>query len=432
MSRLTKIIATLGPASVPVIEEISVYTNAFRFNFSHGNHEKHAEMLDVAYEVANERNIALIADLSGPEIRTTNKKPVEIVAGEEYSLSKDIGISFDLKPYLGTGDIVLIDEGRIKFRVREGDTVVAENSGTITPKRHVNVPQKSIPLPSLTPKDIEDLEFIAKHDFDMVAQSFVKSAYDVQLLRKELQKRGSDARIIAKIESYEALRNLEDIIQEADAVMVARGDLGVEVLVEEVPLIQKRAIKIAREYAKPVIVATHMLKSMVNSPIPTRAEANDVANAVLDGADAVMLSEETSVGKYPLEAVRYMDRIIRVAERERIPADIEPRDFKDRIALSAIQLAEASGSELIAPTMWGTTPRKLSRYRIRKEINVFTPNRKTAKFLSIVYGVKAFVMDYRPVFEKLDEMKRIAGIEKAVFVFGYPEGNWNTNTILYY
>ncbi len=431
--RKTKIVVTLGPSveSEEVLEEIFKIADIARFNFSHGSHDYHKNFLDKIRRVEKKLNkvITTIADLKGPEIRTTNKEAIEVKKGDVLSLSDDIGLNApDVINVIKQGDEVLIDDGNIKAIVEEGDKIKFLNEGIITNKRKVTFPGKNVPLPALSEKDIEDIKFIVKEGWDIIDQTFVREVKDVERLR-ELS---NGIKIIAKIEHPKGVENLEEIGEKVDGFMVARGDLGVEVPVEEVPVIQKNIIRLARRMAKPVIVATHMLKSMVDNPHPTRAEVSDVASAVFDGADAVMLSEETSKGNFPVEAVKVMDKIARRIEKEqRYEIKSDGSEYKDLISKSALELSNKLEVPVVAPTVHGTTPRKLSSLRPGKEILSPCEKRETVKYLNLFYAVKPLHYNYEPVFDKIDEIKKLFGIEKAIFVFGYPPGNKRTNTIMY-
>ena len=342
-TRRTKIVATIGPASstdVAVAALIEAGMDGARLNLSHGTHDDHARTAEVfrAAESDAGRSIALIADLQGPKLRVGDIPGVVeladgdtvVIAGEDVATGDDLPVSPSvLGSVLRTGHEVLIDDGHIRLRVERVErgraSCLVVVGGPVGPHKGVNLPGVPLPIPSLTRKDLDDLEFALGLGVDFVALSFVRSAADVKALRTLIEARASQARVIAKIEKAEAVAALEEILAEAHGVMVARGDLGVEIGAAEVPLLQKRIILGALERGKPVITATQMLESMIHSPEPTRAEASDVANAILDGTSAIMLSGETAVGKYPVEAVRVMDRIALAVEpslgyRHEIPA----------------------------------------------------------------------------------------------------------------
>ena len=417
--RRTKIVATLGPATsspeaVAALAQAGM--DAARFNFSHGSREDHArraEYVRAAQETVG-RAIAVIADLQGPKIRVGDlEEPmhletggrVTVVGAEELDGHKDV---LPVSPtilgdVLKPGHDVLIDDGRLRLQVEsvEGGRAMCAviTGGTVTAHKGVNVPGVPIPIPSLTRKDLEDLDFaLHELDVDYVALSFVRSAADVRDLRDLIEHAGSRARVIAKIEKAEAVDSLLEILAETDAVMVARGDLGVEIGVAEVPLIQKRIIARALERGKPVITATQMLESMIHSPDPTRAEASDVANAVLDGSSALMLSAETAAGEYPLESVSYMDRIARVIEpalgyRHELPQPDENPSITEAVSNAACDLAEALGAKaILVPTFSGRTASTVARLRPRRPIIALTHHPGVARNLSIEWGVTPVVI----------------------------------------
>jgi len=335
----TKIVCTLGPSSnsAEMLRRlIHSGLDVARLNFSHGTHDDHATTLQNlrrAAELAG-RYVSVLQDLQGPKIRigTFDAPSVELQRGQSFTITTEpivgnkervsttyLNITKDIHP----GDMILLDDGKLRLRATsvKGNDVECEviTGGTLSARKGINLPNVAVSLPSLTDKDVQDLDFGIRQDVDYIALSFVRTAEDIRVLRREIVARIEASRflpIIAKIEKPQAVANIDEIISEADAIMIARGDLGVELPPEEVPMLQKKIIRKCNAAGKPVIIATQMLESMINSPTPTRAEANDVANGVVDGADAVMLSGETSVGKYPLEAVQIMDRIIRKVESE--------------------------------------------------------------------------------------------------------------------
>lgn len=420
----TKIVATIGPAtsSKEALEKIiRAGVNVCRINFSHGSHEEYAKVVqDIrAINESQGRNIAILADLQGPKIRIGELKEKEInlvngAAIEIYASEKILGtteklsvnypdFASDLKP----GEKILIDDGKLVLEVVE--TFVRENrvrakvisGGSLTSKKGVNLPNTKLSLPSLTSKDLEDLQFALDQKLEWVALSFVRTANDIIELKKRIADQGGSAKVIAKIEKPEAVKNIEEIIKEVDGIMVARGDLGVELPMEEVPLIQKKLVRISLRNAKPVIIATQMMESMIHHYRPTRAEVNDVANAVLDGADAVMLSAETSVGKYPFLVVENMAKIIRQIEisgedynYEFPPKGGEERFMTDSICYSATKLAQrVDAAGIITMTHSGYTAFKISSFRPAAPIFVFSGNREILNKLSLVWGVTAFYYD---------------------------------------
>jgi pyruvate kinase len=410
-SRRTKIVATLGPASDSperLRELVSAGMDAARLNLSHGTHEDHAARARLVREVAAEvgRPLALIADLQGPKLRVGDlSEPMILTRGEEIGIvgeqtsdNGDLPVSpAVIGEVLQPGHEVLIDDGLIRLRVdrvehgRAACLVVV--GGKVTSHKGVNLPGVPIPIPSLTRKDTEDLEFALELGVDFVALSFVRSAADVRDLRQLIEDAGSKAHIIAKIEKSEAVEVLDEILRETDAVMVARGDLGVEIGAALVPLLQKRIILRCLERGKPVITATQMLESMVHQAEPTRAEASDVANAILDGTSAVMLSGETAVGDYPVEAVGFMDRIARVIEpnmgyRHELPEAAEQPTIGQAMSNAACDLAEALGARaLLVPTFTGRTASAVARLRPRRPIIALTHMEWAVNQMAIEWGV---------------------------------------------
>jgi pyruvate kinase len=382
--------------------------DAARLNFSHGTHEEHAERARLVREVQEGlgRPIAVIADLQGPKLRVGElAKPVLLAPQDEVNLvfDEDPGdgelpiAAGAIGEVLQAGHEVLIDDGLLRFRVdsveRGRATCTVLVGGLVSSNKGVNVPGVPVAIPSLTRKDVDDLEFALDLGVDYVALSFVRSAADVRDLRALIDQLGSDARVIAKIEKMEAVDALDAIMIETDAVMVARGDLGVEIGVAAVPLLQKRIVLASLERGKPVITATQMLESMVHQPEPTRAEASDVANAILDGSSALMLSGETAVGEYPVEAVSYMDQIAREVEpvigyRHQLPEQGEDPTVGQAMSNAACDLAEALGAKaLVVPTFTGRTASAVARLRPHKPILALTHHAKSVSQLAIEWGV---------------------------------------------
>ena len=410
-SRRTKIVATIGPASSSddaLARLIDAGMDGARLNFSHGAQADHGESARRirAAQVAAGRPLALIADLQGPKIRIGDlAQPVVVhagdkivVAGEEAARPDDLPVApAVLGSVLGVGQEVLIDDGRVRLRVDkvEGGRALCEvvTGGSIEEHKGVNVPGVQLPVPSLTEKDLSDLDFALGLGVDYVAQSFVRSRADVAALRARLESAGSEAWVIAKIELKEAVAALDDILDEADAVMIARGDLGVEIGVAEVPLLQKRIILAALDRGKPAITATQMLETMIEQPEPTRAEASDVANAILDGTSAVMLSAETAVGSYPIEAVATMDRIARAVEpalgyRHQLPSAAEEPTVGRAMSNAACDLAEALGATaILVPTFTGRTASAVARLRPRRPIVALTHVGVSLQHMAIEWGV---------------------------------------------
>jgi pyruvate kinase len=422
-TRRTKIVCTLGPATSgpDAIEQLAwAGMDAARLNFSHGTREEHLERMESVRRTQEliGRPLAVIADLQGPKIRVGRlRDPRSVRAGDVLMLCApgrgqpgDLEVTFpELPEVVGPGSEILIDDGRVRARVLECNAARVETrvevGGLIASSKGVNLPGTSLPIPSLTEKDLEDADFALAHGADYIALSFVRTADDVMGLRRRIEEAGSDARVIAKIEKGEAVENLEAIIAASDAVMVARGDLGVEIGVADVPLIQKRIIARARESGRTVITATQMLESMISQPEPTRAEASDVANAILDGTSAVMLSGETAAGRYPLEAVRMMERIARAVEPS-LPAVEAPRTPGEATSISlshaACDIAEELDAVVIAvPTQTGSTARQVSRFRPRRPIVAASPYGHVLQQLALEWAVVPVQIDPADTIEEL-------------------------------
>ncbi len=420
----TKIVATMGPASLKketLTNMMKAGLNVCRLNFSHGNHQDHAAAIALIRELNDELglHVAILADLQGPKIRTheMENNGVLIEAGQKIDIlveqvignHKRFSINYNLLPRdVNPGERILLDDGKLVLEVLKTDkkekiSCSVIQGGLLCSKKGVNFPNTKISMPSLTSKDIEDLDFALKLGVDWIGLSFVRSAKCITDLKKRISKKRSIAKVLAKIEKPEALENIDQIIELSDALMVARGDLGVEIPYQNVPLIQKMIISKAISKAKPVIVATQMMESMLNSLTPSRAEVNDVANAVLDGADAVMLSGETSVGKYPVEVVQTMANIIAEMEqhpsmynKEELPPKGSPRFISDSICFNACRLAQrVEANAIITMTFSGYTAYKIASQRPASQIFVFTHNRKILTQLNLVWGVQAFYYNKR-------------------------------------
>ena len=424
-SRRTKIVATLGPSSdspEQLRALVAAGMDAARLNLSHGTHEEHAERFRRIRQVADEagRPVAIIADLQGPKIRVGDlPEPVVLRKGEEITVCAEercVGNDLPVAPavvgdVLKPGHDVLIDDGLVRLRVDDVtdgrvrcEVVVG---GLVSSHKGVNLPGVPLPIPSLTRKDTEDLQFAMQLGVDYVALSFVRSPADVRDLRALIEQAGSHAHVIAKIEKSEAVDVLDDVLAETDAVMVARGDLGVEIGPALVPLIQKRLIQKALERGKPVITATQMLESMVHHPEPTRAEASDVANAILDGTSAIMLSGETAVGEYPVEAVMYMDRISRAVEpsmdyRHEIPAADANPTIGGAMSNAACDVAEALRAKaILVPTYRGKTASSVARLRPRRPIIALTHIDWAWRQMALEWGVTPMLIPQAPDVEEL-------------------------------
>ncbi|MHB8469882.1 MAG: pyruvate kinase [Gaiellaceae bacterium] len=409
--RRTKIVATLGPASdspEQLRALVAAGMDAARLNLSHGTHDDHAERARRVRAVAEEAGhpLALIADLQGPKLRVGElAEPVVLVKGGEVTIAAEESAQRGDLPVapaviggvLEPGHDVLIDDGHVRLRV---ETVSGGRArcavlvgGTVTSHKGVNLPGVPLPIPSLTRKDAADLEFALALGVDYVALSFVRSPADIRDLRALIERAGSHAHVIAKIEKSEAVDVLDDVLAETDAVMVARGDLGVEIGAAVVPLVQKRIILKALERGKPVITATQMLETMIHSPEPTRAEASDVANAILDGTSAVMLSGETAVGEYPVEAVAFMDRIARAVEpsmgyRHELPEANENPTIGGAMSNAACDLAEALRAKaILVPTFTGSTASAVARLRPRRPVVALTHMDWAVRQLALEWGV---------------------------------------------
>ncbi|MBE3595626.1 MAG: pyruvate kinase [Hydrogenibacillus sp.] len=413
--RKTKIVCTVGPASESpeVLERIiRAGCDVVRFNFSHGSHEEHARRVRAVRAAATRagRDVALLLDTKGPEIRTGEVEggAVELVEGSTFTLTprprlgdaRGVTISYPhLAKDIAVGQTILLDDGLIALTVEaiDGDEIVCrvQNGGILKNRKGVNVPGAKLNLPAVDEKDIADIRFAIEHNFDFIAASFVRSPEDVHDVRRVLEAHGAAIDIIAKIENAEGVENAEAILAVADGLMVARGDLGVEIPPEDVPHVQKRLIALASRAGKPVITATQMLDSMQVRPRPTRAEASDVANAILDGTDAVMLSGETAAGRYPIEAVETMVKIAERADREQIaragengePLPLET-SITDVISRAVREAARRLGAAaIITPTESGSTARMVAKYRPTQPIIAVTPHTRVARKLKLVWGV---------------------------------------------
>ncbi|MDV7086597.1 pyruvate kinase [Rhodococcus sp. IEGM 248] len=463
MNRRTKIVCTLGPATATgdrIRELVESGMDVARLNFSHGEHADHEENYKRvrAASDATGKAVGVLADLQGPKIRlgrfaegrTTwaDGEEVRITVDEVEGTHDRVSTTYkqlaeDAKP----GDRLLVDDGKVGLVVSgvEGNDVICRvtEGGPVSNNKGVSLPGMNVSVPALSEKDIADLEFALGLGVDFIALSFVRSPADVELVHAVMDRVGRRIPVIAKLEKPEAIDNLEAIVLAFDAVMVARGDLGVELPLEQVPLVQKRAIQIARENAKPVIVATQMLESMIENSRPTRAEASDVANAVLDGADAVMLSGETSVGKYVMETVRTMARIVEAVENESTqvpPLTHVPRTKRGVISYAARDIGERLDAKaLVAFTQSGDTVRRLARLHTPLPLLAFTPLPEVRSQLSLTWGTETFIVD--PV-ESTDAMVRqvdhaLLGLgryqkgELVVIVAGSPPGTVGSTNLIH-
>ena len=420
--RKTKIVCTIGPASesVEVLEElIDAGMNVARLNFSHGNHEEHKVRIDRINEVARRKGkvVGILLDTRGPEIRTHSMKNgrVELVTGQKVNVSMSevegtgdvFSVTYEkLIEDVEKGSIILLDDGLIELEVTGKDEenglihTIAVNSGLLKNKKGVNVPGVQVQLPGMTEKDAKDILFGIEESVDFIAASFVRRASDVMEIRSLLENNGGeDLQIIPKIENREGVDNIDEIIMVSDGLMVARGDLGVEIPPEEVPLIQKKLIEKCNQAGKPVITATQMLDSMQHNPRPTRAEASDVANAILDGSDAIMLSGETAAGVYPVESVRTMDKIARHTEEAvdyRSVVSTRRREKHGNMTEAIGQAAAYTALNLnvkavLAPTRSGNTAKMIAKYRPGCPVIALTSSEKNSKKLTLVWGVYPIV-----------------------------------------
>jgi len=423
VQKRTKIVATLGPASAKkevLTSMIAKGVDVCRLNFSHGSQEDHLKVIQTIREINEEHhtNISILADLQGPKIRIGKMKEggavllngtqVEITTSELIGDESRIYITYENFPKdVKEGEIILLDDGKIQLRVLRSnfvDTVWCEvvHGGVLTSRKGVNLPNTKVSIPSLTEEDLDNLNFVLQYDVEWIGMSFVRTADDIIKLKEVIASQGKSARVIAKIEKPEAIENIDAIIAATDGIMVARGDLGVEMPMEDVPVLQKMIVKKCRNASKPVIIATQMLESMITTPRPTRAEVNDVANSVLDGADAVMLSGETSVGEFPEIVIETMSKIIVHVEQTSYPyysskkSEREGSDsvIPDAICGSSVYLAEKTkASAIVAMTYSGYTAFEISSYRPDADIYIFTGNRALLNTLTLLWGVKTFYYD---------------------------------------
>lgn len=418
----TKIVATIGPASSDketLRKMFEAGLNVCRLNFSHGDYKDHAEVVKVIRELNDETglNVAILADLQGPKIRTNEMKDngVELINGSIVTIGTEkivgtaekFSINYSKLPEdVQAGERILLDDGKIALEVVSTDgkkefKAKVIHGGILSSKKGVNFPNTKISMPSLTEKDLEDLDFALEQNVDWIGLSFVRSARDIIELKYLITSKKCKAKVIAKIEKPEAIDEIDEIIRESDGLMVARGDLGVEIPYQNVPIIQKMLINKCIIQAKPIIVATQMMESMITNITPTRAEVNDVANAVLDGADAVMLSGETSVGKFPIEVIRTMSNIVLEMEnfegiynKEEIPDKNQKRFISDSICFNACRLSQrVEADAILAMSFSGYTAYKIASQRPKAPIYVFTSNKQILTQLNLVWGVRAFYYD---------------------------------------
>ncbi len=461
--RRTKIVCTLGPATATeerIRELVESGMDVARLNFSHGEHSDHAENYKKVRQACDDlgRAVGILADLQGPKIRLGRFAEDKTVwaTGETVRITvDDIVGSHDrvsttykqLADDAKSGDRLLVDDGKVGLEVIrvEGNDVVCEvtEGGPVSNNKGVSLPGMDVSVPALSEKDIEDLEFALNLGVDFIALSFVRSPSDIELVHDVMDRVGRRVPVIGKLEKPEAIDNLEAVVLAFDAVMVARGDLGVELPLEQVPIVQKRAIQMARENAKPVIVATQMLESMIENSRPTRAEASDVANAVLDGADAVMLSGETSVGKYPIETVRTMARIVHAVETESTnvpPLTHTPRTKRGVISYAARDIGERLNAKaLVAFTQSGDTVRRLARLHTPLPLLAFTPLPEVRSQLALTWGTETFIVPtvdstdamIKQVDQALLSMNRYRKGDLVVIVAGSPPGTVGSTNLIH-
>ncbi|MFE4469141.1 pyruvate kinase [Leifsonia sp. NPDC056665] len=453
--RRAKIVATLGPATSSydnIRAIIDAGVDVARMNLSHGSYDVHEGVYANVRKAADDagKPVAVLVDLQGPKIRLGKFEagPYDLAEGDIFKITTDDiigtkeissttfkGLPNDVK----AGDYLLIDDGKVRVRVVEveGNVVTTEVivAGPVSNNKGINLPGVAVNVPALSEKDEADLRWGLKLGADIIALSFVRNAADIERVHEIMAEEGRKVPVVAKIEKPQAVEALEEIIEAFDAIMVARGDLGVELPLEAVPIVQKRAVELARRAAKPVIVATQMLESMISSPVPTRAETSDVANAVLDGADAVMLSGETSVGEYPAITVATMARIVTSTEEhglDRIlPLGTRPRTQSGAITLAAVEVADfVEAKYLCVFTESGESARRMARLRNKIPILAFTPEESVRRRMSLFWGVESFVVDRvthtDQMVAQVDEALKSGGLagngDKVIIISGSPPG----------
>ncbi|MFI7007947.1 pyruvate kinase [Streptomyces sp. NPDC050145] len=457
--RRAKIVCTLGPAT-DSYDQIKALVEAgmdvARFNLSHGTYAEHEERYQRVRKASDEtrRSVGVLADLQGPKIRLGrfSEGPVLLERGDQFTITVERGVEGDrqtcgttydgLAADVTPGERILVDDGKVTLEVTRVDgprvhTTVIEG-GMVSDHKGLNLPGVAVSVPALSEKDEADLRWALRTGADIIALSFVRTGRDIEDVHRIMNEEGRRLPVIAKIEKPQAVENIEDIVAAFDGIMVARGDLGVEMPLEQVPIVQKRAIKLAKRNAKPVIVATQMLDSMIDNSRPTRAEASDVANAVIDGTDAVMLSGETSVGKYPVETVATMGRIVEAAEEDILAKGLPPLTERNKprtqggaVARAAAEMGDFLGAKLlVAFTQSGDTVRRLSRYRSPIPLLAFTPDPATRSQLNLTWGVETFLGPHvdstdamvAQVDEELLKIGRCAKGDTVVITAGSPPG----------
>ncbi len=465
IDRRAKIIATIGPStsdSETIAQLIEAGSNLFRLNFSHGDHATHANSLNLIRQASLKcgKEVAVIADLQGPKIRLTaldhevtviKNQKIIISANRENKAENVVTTSYaNFAKDVKAGERILIDDGLIELVAEEvlndfDVSCLVIFGGQLKDRKGINLPETKLSIPSFTEKDLADLKFIATTDIDFIALSFIRSAKDLILFKEKMSELGIAKPLIAKIEKPEALTNIKEIIDHCYAVMVARGDLGVEIAAEQVPFEQKRIVKLCNKIGRPVIIATQMLESMITKAVPTRAEANDVANAVLDGADCLMLSAETATGLNPVRCVMTMAKIISNAENNFMHdhksfIKLSPnRSSSDALCYSAVHLAiEMKSKYLSCITLYGNTALKLAKHRPPMQVLAFTDSVATQRLLVLSWGIKAVLMDKiagsKPsldlVVQAIDDSPELNKDDVVILVAGLPEFTSDTtNTI---
>ncbi|MFG3285918.1 pyruvate kinase [Streptomyces sp. NPDC048111] len=440
--RRAKIVCTLGPAT-DTYDQIKALIEAgmdvARFNLSHGTYAEHEERYHHVRKASEEtgHNVGILADLQGPKIRLGRFRegPVLLERGDEFTITVEPDTHGDrhlcgttytgLATDVTTGERILIDDGKVTLQVTGVDgprvhTLVTEG-GMVSDHKGLNLPGVAVSVPALSDKDEEDLRWALRTGADIIALSFVRNGHDIHDVHRIMDEEGRRLPVIAKIEKPQAVDTIDDIVAAFDGIMVARGDLGVEMPLEQVPIVQKRAIKLAKRNAKPVIVATQMLDSMIDNSRPTRAEASDVANAIIDGTDAVMLSGETSIGKHPVETVKTMGRIVEAAEEDVLAKGLPPLTDRNKprtqggaVARAAAEMGDFLGAKLlVAFTQSGDTAKRLSRYRSPIPLLAFTPDPATRSQLNLTWGVETFL---GPHVESTDEM--VAQVDEMLLKVG--------------
>lgn len=464
LGKKTKIVCTIGPVTESenkLTELVEAGMNVMRLNFSHGSFEEHQKRIESLKKVMQKtgKTVGILQDLCGPKIRigTFKDQMITLHEGQTFTLTTDevegtterVHINYPKLPQeVKKGGIILLQDGTKRLEVQEvkGNDIICKVmiGGKLAGRKGVNVPGANLSLSALTDKDRADLEFGIKNNVDFVALSFVRRASDVRDLRAILDKAGCKAHVISKIETPEALDCIDDIIELSDAIMVARGDLAVEIPAEEVPIVQKMLIAKCNEVGKPVITATQMLESMIKNPVPTRAEVSDIANAIIDGTDAIMLSEETTLGEFPIEAVKVMSKVAKRIEGEVYTHDTiaeyeESHGVTDVVSQSAVRAAHNVGAKLIiALTRSGSTARMIARYRPAEPVLALSDNEYYARKLALSFGCYPMIV---PTFKNVEEITttvRTAAVgnkfakagDKVVIVAGMPFGASSTTNFI--